>query len=55
MVSTGSSLKNDESTLWDKVQSKPVSLANAQQWDGDPLQNTVPVTPCSKQGEVWSL
>jgi len=55
MVSTGSSLKNDESTLWDEVQSKPVSLANAQQWDGDPLQNPVPVTPCSKQGEVWSL
>jgi len=55
MVSTGSSLKNDESALGDKVQSKPVSLANAQQWDGDPLQNPVPVTPCSEQGEALSL
>ena len=54
-MSTGSSLLDDESTLEDEVLSKPVSLANAQQWDGDPLQNTVPVTPCSKQGEVWSL
>ena len=55
MVSTGSSLLDDESTLEDEVLSKPGHLANAQQWDGDPLQNTVPVTPCSKQGEVWSL
>ena len=55
MVSGGGSLQDDESALGGDVQSKPVSLANAQQWDGDPLQNPVPVTPCSKQGEVWSL
>ena len=55
MVSTGSSLKNDESALWDKVQSKPDHLAFVQQWDVDPVQNTVPIKPCSEQGETWSL
>jgi len=55
MVSIGSSLKNDESTLWDEVLSKPGHLANAQQWDGEPVQNPVPVKPCSEQGEALSL
>ncbi len=45
MVSTGSSLKNDESALGDEVLSKPDHLANAQQWDVDPLQPSVPGTP----------
>ena len=55
MVSGGGSLQDDESALWGDVQSKPVHQANAQQWDGDPLQNPVPVKPCSEQDEVLSL
>ena len=45
MVSTGSSLLDDESTLEDEVLSKPGHQANAQQWDVAPVQNTVPITP----------
>ena len=45
MVSTGSSLLDDESTLEDEVLSKPDHQANAQQWNGDPLQPSVPITP----------